>query len=118
LAISLTNQIGRITAHGNGAAHAFHGYDARGRELATQHILNNASYTYAMTYGFPCSAAACTATTTATNGAALVSIKFPDSEVVAYTFDAGGAKQSIKSTPSGGKAAASGSFPVEVPAPY
>jgi RHS repeat-associated protein len=102
LSISLTNQIGRVTAHGNGAAHAFHSYDGRGRELGTQHILNNASYTYTMTYGFPCSAAACTATTTATNGPDLVSVKFPDSEVVAYTFDASGARQSIKSTPSGG----------------
>jgi RHS repeat-associated protein len=102
LAISLTNQIGRVTAHGNGAAHAFYGYDVRSREVATQHILNGSSYSYAMTYGFPCSSAACTATTAATNGPALVSVKFPDNEVVAYTFDAGGARQSIKSTPSGG----------------
>jgi RHS repeat-associated protein len=102
LAISPTNTIGRVVSNGNGAARAFHSYDARGRELATQHVLDGASYTYMFTYGFPCSSDACTAITTATNGSTIVSQRFPDNEAVAYTFDAGGGQQSISSTPSGG----------------
>jgi RHS repeat-associated protein len=38
------------------------------------------------------------------NGPAPVSQTFPDNEVVSYTFDAGGAQQSITATPSGGTA--------------
>src|SRR4051794_12334145 len=66
--ISATNTIGRVLASGNGLAHTFHSYDARGRTIATQHVLDGSSYVHSSTYGFPCASDACTATVAATNG--------------------------------------------------
>jgi RHS repeat-associated protein len=102
LSITLANQVGRISATGNGAGHVFRTYDTEGRETAAQYILNGGSYTHKRTYGFPCSTAACTGTVAAADGSTVISETFPDNEVVTYTFDSGGGQQSIKTTPSGG----------------
>jgi RHS repeat-associated protein len=102
LAFVPANTVGRAVARGNGLKHAFHSYDLRGRDVAAQHVLDGKSYVYATAYGFPCAADACTGSAAAPNGTAPISETFPDSEVVRYTFDTGGAQQSITTTPPGG----------------
>jgi RHS repeat-associated protein len=102
LSITQTNLVGRVVSSGNGRARTFHSYDTRRRSVATQHVLDGVSYVYKTAYGFPCASDACTGVTAATNGSVAISQTFPDNEVVRYTFDSGGADQSITSTPSGG----------------
>jgi RHS repeat-associated protein len=102
LGISATNLVGRLVSSGNGPARSFYGYDARGRTIAAQHLRDGHSFVYATGYGFPCGSSSCAAPTAAANGSVVISETFPDKEVVRYTFDVGGAEQSITSTPSGG----------------
>jgi RHS repeat-associated protein len=107
LSIGLTNQLGRVTSSGNGLSRTFYSYDARRRTVATQHVLDGTSYVYTTAYGFPCATDACTGVSAPmANGSVAISETFPDTspdnEVVRYTFDAGGASQSITATPSGG----------------
>jgi RHS repeat-associated protein len=104
IAISITNVVGRVVAKGNGGALEFRGYDARGRNIAAQHVLDGKSYVYSVGYGFPCASDACTGTASAVNGSVAISETFPDGEVVRYSFDAGGAQQATTTTPSGGVA--------------
>jgi RHS repeat-associated protein len=104
LSITLANEVGRLVSGGNGLARRYFAYDARGRATAVEHVLDNTPYVFTSTYGFQCSSNACTTTTTAANGPAVVASTFPDSETVTYTFDAGGAPQAINTTPSGGTA--------------
>jgi RHS repeat-associated protein len=102
LAITLSNGVGRLVSSGNGLARTFHSYDARGRSVATERVLDGTSYVYRTTYGFPCASDACTGVAAAGNGSVAITQAFPDNEVVRYTFDAGGGSQSIAATPSGG----------------
>jgi RHS repeat-associated protein len=97
LAITLSNEVGRPISSGNGLARSFHAYDALGRDIASQRVLDNASYVYATAYGYPQSAIS-----VAGPGMVVSSVTLPDSEVVAYTYDAGGASQAVTTTPSGG----------------
>jgi RHS repeat-associated protein len=101
-AFSQTNLVGRMASTGNGLARTYHCYDARGRSVATEHVLDDASYFYYTSYGFPCASDACTGVAGANNGSVVISQTFPDLEVVRYTFDAGGGSQSITSTPRAG----------------
>jgi hypothetical protein len=105
LSITLANQWGRPTSSGNGLMRSFQTYDA-GRVTAAQYVQDGASRVFTNTYGFPCSSAACTATTTATNGSVPVSSAFPADgagavETVSYTYDLGGGEQTLKTTLSG-----------------
>jgi RHS repeat-associated protein len=97
LSITLSNEIGRAVSTGNGLARRFVAYDARGRDIAAQHVLDNTSYVYTTAYGYPQSAISVTGP-----GTVVSSMTYPDGESVAYTYDAGGAAQTVKTTPSGG----------------
>jgi hypothetical protein len=68
---------GRITSSGSGGMRVFHGYDARGRTVGTQHALDDKSYTFGTTYGDA-------AGTVRASGAVVVSQRFPDNELVHY----------------------------------
>ena len=84
------NQLGRVTSSGNGDSRTFHEYDALGREVHIQHVMDGASYLSGKTYGYPQNP-----TTTTGPGSVVTSTTFPDGEVVRYTYDAGGASQSV-----------------------
>jgi hypothetical protein len=55
-----TNAVGRVTSSGNGLVRGFHQYDIRGRATAVQHVMDNWSYVYTNTYGYPQSVVAAT----------------------------------------------------------
>jgi RHS repeat-associated protein len=99
---SQSNLVGRVVSTGDGRARRFESYDGHGRSVSTKHVLDGLSYQYDTAYGFPCASDACTNAVGAGDGPVVVSQTFPDSEVVRYTYDAGGAEQSVTATPSGG----------------
>ncbi len=72
----------------------FKSYDALGRTTQTIHKLDGTSYVTLTSYGYPQNPS-----TTPGLGRAVSSQSLPDFERVAYTYDAGGAQQSIKTTP-------------------
>jgi len=105
LAISLTNEVGRLVSSGNGQRRTFFAYDARGRTVHAQHLLGTSSYTFSTGYGFPCASDGCTTTQLAANGPAVVAQNFSDGEMVHYTYDLSGAQQAITTSPTDGGAA-------------
>src|SRR5262249_28529049 len=90
--IGTTNQIGRVTESGSGQFRTFHAYDALGRDTKIQLVTDGWSYVYSTTYGYPNGSVSGL-------GTVIASSTFPDSEVVRYTYDAGGAPQGITTTP-------------------
>jgi YD repeat-containing protein len=90
------NQIGQLTHAGNGMYRTFNVYDAQGRATHTQHVMDDWSYTYATTYGYPQGQGVSGAGTVVTHQT------FPDGEHVDYTYDAGDQQQQITTTPAGG----------------
>jgi RHS repeat-associated protein len=97
LSITVANAIGRVVSDGNGLTRSYHSYDDLDREAASQHVLDGSSYVYSTAFGYPQDAI-----TVSGLGSVVTSVTFPDSEVVAYTYDAGGAAQSVTATPPGG----------------
>jgi YD repeat-containing protein len=91
------NQIGHVTHEGNGMYRVFHEYDALGRSTKSQHVMDDWSHIYSEAYGYPQGSVS-------GPGSKLMAATFPDLETVSYTYDAGGAAQSVTSTPSGGSA--------------
>jgi RHS repeat-associated protein len=91
------HSIGRASEAGNGQVRTFSQYDARGRSSAVQHVMDDWSYVYSNTYGYPQGAVS-------GPGTVVTATTFPDSETVSYTFDAGDDQQTITATPAGGAA--------------
>jgi RHS repeat-associated protein len=95
---SLTvNQIGRLTSVGNGSMRIFNSYDALGRTTQTVHKLDGTNYVTLTRYGYPQKPA-----TPPELGTVVAFQSLPDFERLDYTYDAGGAQQSIKTTPRNG----------------
>ena len=92
-----TNQLGRLSSVGNGSMRVSYAYDNLGRSAGTVHQVDGASYVYLNSYGYPQNAGS-----TPGAGTVLTSQTFPDSEHVIFSYDAGGAQQSIKTTPNAG----------------
>ena len=82
---------------GNGQRRTFYEYDALGRVTRTVHNFEGQSKSFTSAYGLPQSQVLPTGF-----GTVPVAQTFPDGELVTYTYDASGAQQSIKTTPSGG----------------
>jgi RHS repeat-associated protein len=91
------NAIGRASESGNGLSRTFTQYDVRGRPTALQHVMDNWSYVYSNTYGYPQAAVS-------GPGTVITAATFPDNEVVSYTYDAGDEQQAVTATPPGGAA--------------
>jgi RHS repeat-associated protein len=94
-----SNAVGRLSESGNGLARTFHQYDVRGRSTSVQRVMDDWSYVYASTYGYPQNVVAA-----AGPGSVITASTFPDQEVVKYTFDTGDAQETITTTPPGGAA--------------
>jgi RHS repeat-associated protein len=95
---SLTvNQIGRLTSVGNGSMRIFNSYDVLGRTTQTVHKLDGTNYVTLTRYGYPQNSGS-----TPGLGTAVSFQSLPDFERLDYTYDAGGAQQSIKTTPRNG----------------
>src|SRR2546430_1168574 len=90
------NQIGRLTSVGNGSMRIFNSYDALGRTTQTVHKLDGTNYVTLTRYGYPQNPY------TPGPGSAVSFQSLPDFERLDYTYDAGGAQQSIKTTPQNG----------------
>jgi RHS repeat-associated protein len=90
------NQKGRLTSVGNGSMRISYAYDALGRSTGTIHKLDGSNYIFRTAYGYPQNPG------TPGLGTVPVSETFPDSEVVAYSYDASGAQQSVRTTRFGG----------------
>jgi RHS repeat-associated protein len=97
------NQIGRVTSTGRGAFRSYRQYDARGRQVGRQEVLDGASYVFASAYGYPSTALGLCPQNrcgpTGTLGSSMTFSTFSDGETVAYTYDNGGAAQAITTTP-------------------
>jgi RHS repeat-associated protein len=93
----LPNQKGRLTSMGNGQKRTAYEYDALGRSTRTVHNFDGQVLALTTAYGYPQNQISVTGLGTVPS-----SQTFPDNERVDYTYDAGGAQQSIKTTPSGG----------------
>lgn len=97
------NQIGRLTSIGNNASagnnsmRIYYAYDELGRSTGTVHKLDGISYVIRTDYDYPQNPG-----TIQGPGTVPVTQTFPDGERVDYTYDAGGAQQSIKTTPVNG----------------
>lgn len=95
------NQIGRLTSGGGGAVRTYMQYDGLGRPTAIQHVLEGTSYLYRTQYGYPqtalglCNANVCDL---GAPGTEVVASVFPDGELTAFSYDAGGAQQAITTT--------------------
>jgi len=90
------NQIGRLTSMGNGSMRIFNSYDALGRTTQTVHKLDGTNYVTLTRYGYPQNPS------TPGPGTAVSFQSLPDFERLDFTYDAGGAQQSIKTTPRNG----------------
>jgi len=90
------NQIGRLTSVGNGSMRIFNSYDALGRTTQTVHKLDGTNYVTLTRYGYPQNPS------TPGPGTAVSFQSLPDFERLDYTYDAGGAQQSTKTTPRNG----------------
>lgn len=82
---------------GNGQKRTAYEYDALGRTIRTVHNFDGQSQPFTTAYGYPQSQVSATGL-----GMVPSSQTFPDNERVDYTYDSGGAQQSIKTTPSNG----------------
>jgi RHS repeat-associated protein len=94
---TLPNQIGRLTSWGNGQRRTAYEYDELGRTTRTVHNFDGQSKPFTTAYGLPQHQVGATGL-----GTVPATETFPDNERIDYTYDAGGAQQSIKTTPSGG----------------
>lgn len=94
----LLNQKGRLTSMGNGQRRTAYEYDELGRPTRTVHNFESQSEPFTTTYALPQSQVSPTGLGTVPS-----SQTFPDNEKVDYTYDAGGAEQSIKTTPPSGQ---------------
>jgi RHS repeat-associated protein len=95
---STSNQIGRLTSMGNGQRRTFYEYDTLGRVTRAAHKLDdNTQREFVTAYGYPHNPASTTGP-----GTVIVSESFPDGERVDYSYDTGGAQQTVRTTPFGG----------------
>ncbi|HYC93793.1 MAG TPA: RHS repeat-associated core domain-containing protein [Thermoanaerobaculia bacterium] len=88
-----TGQIGRLTSSGTSQSRTFNEYDAAGRAVATQHVLQGHSSVFRTQFGYPQNPAS-----TVGLGTVVISQTFPDGETVTYTYDASGQQVSVRGT--------------------
>ncbi len=81
------NEIGRLTSVGNGSVRRHFQYDALGRVISEQHVLDGRSYPLQTSYGYLGIARG--------PGRLLTGTTFPDGETVGYGYDRGWGLQAL-----------------------
>ncbi|HYC93792.1 MAG TPA: RHS repeat-associated core domain-containing protein [Thermoanaerobaculia bacterium] len=87
-----TDQLGRLTSVGTSQSRTFNEYDAAGRVVASQHVLQGHASVFRSQFGYPQSASAIGL------GTVITGQTFPDGETVAYAYDAAEQQVSVRST--------------------